>query len=81
MNVVFFKRDVFLDNSKIKKDIEEQLRELGDIALKKGYAIGIGHVGPEGGTVTAEAIKSVYPELVKNGIRFVCVSELKNIIQ
>lgn len=77
VGVTSFKRDVFLDNSKASKDIEKQLIKLGDIALEKGYAIGIGHVGPEGGTVTAEAIKAVYPKLQKKGIEFIYVSQLK----
>jgi len=79
MNVIHFKRDVFLDNSKIQKNIEESLRKLGDVAIKKGYAIGIGHVGPEGGRVTAEAIKAVYPKLEEKGIKFIYVSQLRDI--
>ena len=74
-----YARDVFLDNSKNKADIEKQLDKLTDIALKKGYAIGIGHVGPEGGTVTAEAIASRYPLMQENGIRFINVSEFEKI--
>lgn len=80
LNVTFFTRDVFLDNSKEKTKIEKQLIKLADIAEKKGYAIGIGHVGPAGGTVTAQAIKSMYPILEKKGIRFVSVSELNKVI-
>lgn len=80
LNVTFFSRDVFLDNSKEKTNIEKQLIKLSDISKEKGYAIGIGHVGPAGGTVTAQAIKSMYPILEKKGIRFVFVSELNKII-
>lgn len=79
IGIVSFKRDIFLDNSKNKENIENQLIKLGDIALQKGYAIGIGHVGPEGGTITAEVIKSVYPELEKKGITFIYLSQLKDI--
>ena len=80
LNVEWFKRDIFLDNVKDKKSIEKQLEKLGEVALKQGYAIGIGHVGPEGGMVTVEAIKEVYPRLEKNGVRFVSISELMCIL-
>lgn len=79
--VPFFERRVFLDNVKSQAAIEKQLRILGDLALEDGYAIGIGHVGPEGGTITVQAIKAVYPELEKKGVRFVKVSELKKLTQ
>ncbi|MBM7614126.1 divergent polysaccharide deacetylase family protein [Alkaliphilus hydrothermalis] len=79
MEVTSLKRDVFLDNSKNQNEIEKQLMKLGEIALKKGYAIGIGHVGPEGGIVTVNAIKAMYPELKKKGIVFVYISQLKDL--
>lgn len=74
-----FQRDVFLDSTQDQSKIEQNLIELGDKALKKGYAIGIGHVGPEGGKVTAAAIKKIAPELQKKGIEFVRISQLKDI--
>ncbi|MCL0107905.1 divergent polysaccharide deacetylase family protein [Peptococcaceae bacterium] len=40
---------------------QKQLLKLGNIVIKNGIAIGIGHVGAEGGLATAQAIKSVYP--------------------
>lgn len=56
-------RDVFLDGTKDVNHIRKQVLKLGDVALEKGYAIGIGHVGIEGGKPTAEAIASAYPTL------------------
>ncbi|MCL0080776.1 divergent polysaccharide deacetylase family protein [Peptococcaceae bacterium] len=76
LDVICFERDIFLDNSKIQADIEKQLLKLADIALKNGFAIGIGHVGIEGGNVTAAAIQSMVPILEEKGIRFVSMSEL-----
>ncbi len=80
IGTTYFCRDVFLDNVKNKRDIENRLSELGNIALEKGYAIGIGHVGPEGGIVTAQAIQSMIPVLEKKGIRFVTMKELQKVI-
>ncbi len=74
-----FQRDVFLDSTQDQNKIEQNLLELGDKAIKKGYAVGIGHVGPEGGKVTAAAIKKIAPELEKKGIEFVRISQLKEI--
>ena len=44
--------------------------------MKKGQAIAAGHVGQEGGKVTAEAIKEMLPELKRKNIDLVYVSEL-----
>lgn len=80
IGVKTFSRDVFLDGTQDVDHIKKQMLKLGDVALKKGYAIGIGHVGIEGGKATAEAIKSIYPFLMKKGIRFVTITELHNIL-
>lgn len=80
LSVPCFTRDVFLDGTKDTNHIRKQILKLGDIALKKGYAIGIGHVGIEGGKPTAQAIKSVYPLLTKKGIRFITVTQLMDIL-
>lgn len=67
---------VFLDNEKEMDTIRRQINLLAYSALKRGYAIGIGHVGPLGGSNTARAIKELIPELEKKGIKIVFVSEL-----
>lgn len=76
---VFF-RDVFLDSTQDQSTVEKNILLLGDKALKKGYAIGIGHVGPEGGKITVAAIKKIAPQLEKKGICFVTISQLKDLI-
>jgi polysaccharide deacetylase 2 family uncharacterized protein YibQ len=76
LNLPYFARDVFLDNAKMFNYISGQLKKLGDIALQRGYAIGIGHVGPEGGSITAKAIAAMYPILEKNGISFIYASQI-----
>ncbi|SKC92378.1 divergent polysaccharide deacetylase family protein [Maledivibacter halophilus] len=80
MNVKFAARDIFLDGTQNQIHIEKQIENLGEIALKRGYAIGIGHVGIEGGTVTAKAIKSIYPKLQNKGIKFVYISDIINLL-
>ena len=79
LGVPYFVRDLFLDTIKNRQAIQNKLMELADIALKQGYAIGIGHVGPEGGTVTVEAIRNVQPILEERGIQFVYLSRLMEI--
>ena len=74
--VPLLERDVFLDSTTEKSVVEERLREAADIAKTKGSAVAIGHVGPEGGVLTAKVLAEMAPELEKEGIRFVTVSEL-----
>ena len=74
--VFCFDRDFFLDGEKPKSYIIDQLSKAGDMALKKGFAVAIGHVGTEGGAITAEAINEMLPEFEKRNIQLVFVSEL-----
>lgn len=78
IGVKFAKRNVFLEkpSSKTKSYIKKQLAIAGDLALKNGQAVVIGHVGSAGGKVTAEAIKEMIPILESKGIRLVFISEL-----
>lgn len=71
------KRDVFLDSTQNKEKIKENLKKAINIAKEKGSAIAIGHVGAEGGKVTAEAIKEVINE-ADNQVEFVFASEVVN---
>lgn len=74
--VTFLGRDVFLDSTDDVEVVKANLRKAAEVALEKGYALAIGHVGPEGGKITAQAIKELIPELEQAGITFVTVSEL-----
>ena len=69
------KRDVFLDSTQSKEKIKDNLRKAIKIANEKGYSVAIGHIGAEGGKVTAEAIKEVLNE-VGDSVDFVGVSKL-----
>ena len=74
--VSFLSRDVFLDSTDDVEVVKKNLRQAAEVALEKGYALAIGHVGPEGGMVTVQAIKELICELEQAGITFVTVSEL-----
>lgn len=74
--VPFLGRDVFLDSTDSVEQVKANLRKAAEVATEKGYAVAIGHVGPEGGKVTAEAIAALIPELEQAGISFVTVGEL-----
>lgn len=74
--IPFQARDVFLDSTDSVEVVKANLRKAAEVALEKGYALAIGHVGPEGGKITAEAIRALIPELEAAGITFVTVSDL-----
>lgn len=74
--ICLLQRDVFLDSTKDVAQVKANLRKAAEIAGKRGRAVAIGHVGPEGGKTTAEAIAALIPELEAAGIEFVTVGEL-----
>ena len=74
--VTFLARDVFLDSTDDVEVVKKNLRKAAEVALEKGYALAIGHVGPEGGMVTVQAIRELIPELEQAGITFVTVNNL-----
>jgi len=53
-------------------DVESQLGELEDLAVKLGSAVGIGHPHPE----TLRVLRRMLPELERDGVELVFVSEL-----
>ncbi|MCX7921579.1 MAG: divergent polysaccharide deacetylase family protein [Clostridia bacterium] len=71
-----YDRNVFLDGTQSKKHIKKKLHEAGETALKLGKAVAIGHVGQDGGKVTAEAISEMIPEFDDKNIELVFLSEL-----
>lgn len=72
-----YERDVFIDGQQPKSFVKGRLNQAADIAVKKGYAVAIGHVGVEGGRVTSGAISEMLPEFDRRGIELVYVSELE----
>lgn len=68
----FAKRDVFLDNDNSPEYIKGQVLLLKRYAFRNGYAIAIGHDRKN----TAKVLSEMMPELEKEGIRFVLLSEM-----
>ncbi|MDL2248319.1 divergent polysaccharide deacetylase family protein [Tyzzerella sp. OttesenSCG-928-J15] len=74
-------RNIFLDGTKDVTKIEKNLKKAGEIAVKDGYCIAIGHVGQEGGKATAQAISNMVPKLNEKGVKLVTMSQLIGILE
>ena len=72
--VRFARRDIFLDNLNDVAAIEEELRSLGRLARKRGRAIAICHDRKN----TVIALGRMMPEMAKEDISFVTLSEMVN---
>jgi len=66
------KRDVFLDNVNDPEYIRGQIMRLKFLAAKRGVAVGIGHDRK----TTLKVLSQMIPQLVKEGYRFVYLSEI-----
>ncbi|QNB46501.1 hypothetical protein BR63_09365 [Thermanaerosceptrum fracticalcis] len=75
VGVPYTERTLFLDNQYDYASIKREILKLGQLAQLNGYAIGIGHVGPQG-LNTAKALADTLPLLEEQGIDLVFVSEL-----
>ncbi len=65
-------RDVFLDNQKDLPYIRGQIKQLQELALKRGSAIAIGHPFAS----TAQALSEAIPQMQSAGITFVTAESL-----
>lgn len=65
-------RHVFLDNEKNAVYIRGQIAELKEIALKRGYAVGIGHAD----MTTMQVLAEDMPLIEKEGFEFVTPAEV-----
>ena len=81
MGTKVYTRNVFLDSTKDISKIEKNIKKAVDIALKENYCIAIGHVGQEGGKVTAQAIINMQDYIAEKGVRLVTMTELISIIE
>jgi polysaccharide deacetylase 2 family uncharacterized protein YibQ len=75
LGLPYVERDLFLDEQGSVEQIHRQLHQLVSLAQQKGFAIGIGHVGPTGPTL-AQILKEEIPGYQRQGIHFVHLSEL-----
>jgi polysaccharide deacetylase 2 family uncharacterized protein YibQ len=72
MNISAVRRNVFIDNIQDETFIHLQLEKLKRLALKHGYAIGIGHPFPE----TAKMLDLFFQEIKTTNISMVHISRL-----
>jgi uncharacterized protein len=79
VGIRFAKRDVFLDmppsvldEGQLRAYITRQLEQAAGIAVKRGYAVGIGHDR----RTTLHVLREMMPFFEKKGIKFVFLSEL-----
>jgi len=72
MNLPFAQRDVFLDNTNTKTEIQKQILALAQKARKKGYAVAIGHDRE----LTLRVLKEEIPLLQEQGFEIVGVKSL-----
>jgi polysaccharide deacetylase 2 family uncharacterized protein YibQ len=73
------RRDVFLDEPPAKLSdseqalyVQKQLFQLSSLAIRKGSAVGIGHDKK----ITLKVLKEIMPQMEKQDIKFVFMSEL-----
>lgn len=77
MGIPVAERTLFLDEVNSFESITDQIRKLAEIAVQRGSAVGVGHVGLTGRN-TARAIKEMIPWLEDQGIAMVFISEVAN---
>ncbi|MBN1898760.1 MAG: divergent polysaccharide deacetylase family protein [Spirochaetes bacterium] len=73
MHIPFATRDVFLDNKNDYGYIKSQMKKLIKVALRKGRAIGIGHINRDN---TIKVLHNMFPELSSNKIDLVFASDI-----
>lgn len=66
------RRDVFLDPDSAKETVEREFARLKSLALKRGFALGIGHPYP----ITLAFLERELPKLADEKIELISVSEL-----
>ncbi len=62
INIVFFERDIFLDNEAKKEYIKNQILKAIEISKENGFAIAIGHARK----TTLKTIESMIPDIIEN---------------
>lgn len=75
--VPFLTRHVFMENgNRTKAHAIEQLKLAVEMAKRRGSSVCVGHVGPEGGKNTVEAIREMIPYFAQQGVEIVSASKL-----
>lgn len=79
--VPLLSRSIFLDSTDDEAVVRRQLERAGQMALSTGSALAIGHVGPEGGVITARAIAALAPRLREQGVELVTLTQLADLLE
>lgn len=75
--VPFLTRHVFMENGdRTKAHAIKQLKLAVEMAKRRGSSVCVGHVGPEGGKNTVEAIREMIPYFAQQGVEIVFASKL-----
>ena len=72
MGIPSIERDVFLDNEVETSAIDRKIEELLDLALERGWALGIGHAYPP----TAEALSRLAEKARQRGVAWISLESL-----
>ncbi len=72
MGIPFLKRNIFLDNEANAEYVAERVKQLADLALRQGKAIGIGHSRE----TTLEGLRLALPYLREKKIEVVPLETL-----
>jgi polysaccharide deacetylase 2 family uncharacterized protein YibQ len=72
MGIPAVERDVFLDNVADPAAIDAKVDELLDLAMERGWAVGIGHAHP----LTAEAMSRLAAKATERGITWISLESL-----
>lgn len=77
-NEDFLSRDFFLEltGNPDYEHAKSELLKAAKLAKKRGYAVAIGHVGPEGGVSTANAISDCLETIEEMGVEIVPLSKI-----
>ena len=83
LSMDFIKRDFFLEeHGKVSlMHSQSELLKAANLATTQGYAVAIGHVGPEGGITTANAIANCLPQIEDMGVKIVPLSKIINTLK
>ena len=76
--VKFYERSIFIDDKNLSV-VKQNLAKAIKIADKNKFVIAIGHVGPAGGKITAQAIKEFYEGHKDQKVKFISLNELNNL--
>ncbi|QGG48660.1 divergent polysaccharide deacetylase family protein [Heliorestis convoluta] len=81
LDVPYGSRDYFIDVAHSKEGTKKRILEAAKTAMKTGKVLIIGHVGPDGGKSTVQALREVLPELEAKNVEIVSVTDIAQQIQ